>query len=74
MNDTTFERLLLKDAVKEARSLGAIIKNGSIHKTGNTWEFFYKDFSWYGRAENAYHARAIGWEEWCLFENGKNKK
>lgn len=29
------------------------------------WEFHGPDeFYWYGQADNAYHARALGWEAW----------
>lgn len=60
----TFEQLELGNATTEARKLGAKIREAWVHRTGSTWEFFYGDFEWYGRAENAYHAKAKGWEAW----------
>lgn len=63
-NDTTFERLMLQDVTKRARKAGADIAKAWVHKSLRTWEFIYGDFYWYGRAENAYHAKAQGWEAW----------
>lgn len=70
--DTTFERLMLRDAVTEARKLGAKIKSAWVHATCNMWEFHYKGFYWWGKAENAYHARALGWEAWCEKQTHKD--
>lgn len=72
--NSSFERLLLRDAVAEARKHGAKIKNGWAHLTCNTWEFHYKGFYWWGRAENAYHARALGWEAWIESQNLQTSK
>ena len=63
---TTFEKLLLADYLKEAMSLGAVVKNAWVHKCGRQWEFHYGDFYWNGRAENAYDARANGWASWII--------
>jgi len=65
---TTFERSLLKDVTAEARKLGAKIKKGYAHRwsksgTGN-WEFYYEKFVISFSANNAYEARAKGWEFW----------
>ena len=64
--DTTFERLMLKDAVKEARKLGATVFKAWVHRCcgSDTWEFRYDGFYTHFRAENAWHARALGWEAW----------
>jgi hypothetical protein len=71
MNNTLFERLMLKDTVAEARKLGAIVKQAYVHATtmgagaSKNWEFFYGDFYYHiGGAENAYDAKAKGWEAW----------
>ena len=68
MSNTTFERAMLRDVVAEARKLGAKIKDAWVWhaKLGGSklYEFHYGDFYWCGRAENAYDARAKGWEEW----------
>ena len=67
--DTTFERLMLADSVKEARNLGAKIRQAWVHQTGRTWEFVYGDFHWCGQCANAYDARAQGWEAWVSKQN-----
>ena len=62
---------MLKDAVAEARKLGANVREASVHGTtmgcgaSKNWEFFYGKFYYHvGSAENAYDARAKGWEAW----------
>jgi len=55
---------MLRSVTTEARKAGAEVKKAWAHKTGNVWEFHYGKFYWWGRAENAWHARAKGWQEW----------
>ena len=39
------------------------------HFTGDSWEFHGpKGFYWHGSADNAYHARAQGWQAWLRKE------
>jgi hypothetical protein len=59
-----FNRAVLKTTVADAKARGAVVSDAWVHKTGNTWEFHYRDFCWWGRAEDAYDARAKGWNEW----------
>jgi len=70
MNDTSFERCCLADVVREARNRGAKIRDGTVlcsweKPTGDKWYLFeYGRFSVGVWAENAYHARALGWDNW----------
>lgn len=70
--DTAFERCWLADSVAVARTLGAQIRKGWVHQTCNGWEFHYGDFYVFNRAENAYHARALGWDAWVASRNLTN--
>lgn len=71
MSNTAFERAMLRDVVAEARKVGAVISDGWVHATkmgcgaSTHYEFHYQGKCyWHGRAENAYDARAKGWEAW----------
>ena len=76
VSDTSFERALLATAVVKARKFGARIKGAWVHcvkgtqaqRPGRIWDFLYEDFHTKVRANSAYHARALGWEEWVARE------
>ena len=55
---------MLRDVTERARKHGATLSHAWVHKTGRIWRFIYGGFQWCGRAENAWHARAKGWEQW----------
>lgn len=41
------------------------LREAWVYQTdGRRWEFHYGPFYWHGRADNAYEARAKGWEAW----------
>ena len=72
-----FCRLMLKDSVSEARKLGAKIGKGrswTSYSDRRYWYFDYMDFHWEGRADNAYHARSIGWEKWVESVNKNSER
>lgn len=59
----------VKKEIPEARARDASVTGGGIG-LGSHWFFQLPDrpyygggFSWSGRAENAYHAKANGWDE-----------
>lgn len=62
--DFGFDRLLLKDAVADAKRMGAVPKDAWVHATCGQFEFHYRGFYWNGKAGSKWHARALGWEAW----------
>jgi hypothetical protein len=70
MNESiSFSRCELKLVTDRVKRLGADIKEASVTWSsmgsgGKMYEFFYDEFHWYGKADNAYDAKARGWESW----------
>ena len=75
MNDNiSFSRCELKLVTDRVKRLGANIKDASVTWSsmgsgGKMYEFFYGEFHWYGKADNAYDAKAKGWEAWLAKRN-----
>lgn len=74
-----FSRILLADAVADARRLGAKVGKASVvcsfkKPTGDKCYLFeYDGFSVEVWADNAYHARSLGWERWIAAETANRK-
>ncbi len=66
LQDSLFERTLLREIVADARKAGAKIRKAWVHKCDERgrWEFVYGEFSTTVSAETAWGARALGWEQW----------
>lgn len=71
--DVVFSRLYLQrihsDVKKHQKSIN-LWKGAWVYTYGRDhWEFHGPDdFYWYGRASNAYDARARGWADWLKKE------
>lgn len=64
-----FSRIYLRLVTQDLKRAFPDIKSRKdayvIKSTGDLWEFHGPDeFYWYGRADNAYDARAKGWESY----------
>ena len=63
-----FSQLLLKDVLKEIKVLTTTRERREswvYHLDRDHWEFHGPDrYYWHGRADNAYEARAKGWQAW----------
>jgi hypothetical protein len=65
--DTAFSRTLLAQVVADVRAAvpGIRLRDAWVyHFDGDHWEFHFGDFYWHGSADDAYHARAEGWEHY----------
>lgn len=65
-----FCRLLLKMTMEVIKPLTTVAERKAAwvyHFERDSWEFHGPDgFYWHGSADNAYDARAQGWEAWRL--------
>lgn len=68
-----FSRTLLANVMEDIRKVTSPAERKAAwvyHFGGDSWEFHGPEgangrpFYWYGRADNAYDARAKGWEAW----------
>lgn len=71
-------RFMLAAATDEARKLGAKIRKAFVccHRNPNGERFYlfeYDGFSTEVWADDAYHARALGWERWIAAETANRK-
>jgi hypothetical protein len=58
-------REVLKLVIDDVRAFNPELplKEAWVYKLGRDhWEFHFRDFYWYGDADNAFDARAKGWE------------
>lgn len=66
-----FCRTLLKVVMRDVAPMttGAERKAAWVYKLGmGHWEFHGPDnFYWHGSADNAYDARATGWQKWLAY-------
>jgi hypothetical protein len=66
--NVAFCRHLLKLTLEDVRKADPDVKLRDAwvyHYSGtDDWEFHFGDFYWHGSADNAYDARAKGWESW----------
>lgn len=69
-SDLPFSRAELREVMAEVKAKDRTVKHreacvrnsGCNH--GQLWEFWFRGFYWYGRASNAYDARAQGFSAW----------
>lgn len=62
-----FTRALLRTVMDDIKlhTTAAERKAAWVYHLGGQWEFHGPDgFYWHGRADNAYDARAQGWQAW----------
>lgn len=70
MADTLFSRCYLKEVVKDVRKHfpGIKVSEAKVYNQfGQHWEFYYKDFTFSMKANDAYEARAKGWVEYLQY-------
>lgn len=67
-SEISFSRLLLSAVMREVSKATSADERKAARVRrfhGSSWEFWGpKDFYWHGRADNAYEARANGWQAW----------
>ena len=74
--NTAFSRFLLSDAVQEIRKARPGIRVSKASLTQDllgTYSFLFEEVYWYGKAEDAYHARAKGWRAVLAAMENKQK-
>lgn len=74
IQDSLFERSLLRETVADARKAGARIREAWVHQYDDQrWEFVYRDFNATVSATTAWGARALGWEQWLAAQSKEAK-